>query len=133
MDSTVPVTATLRSVVDGDLSHATSGTPVASGSTVVVPEGDKQVLLAEADGVGVVKVVARSADGKKLATKNVEVRPGAGAVVKLPPKATLVSVVPSRASVVGAVQVTGPGGAAVVPLVELVRNGLIPDVRPGLP
>ena len=132
--STVPVTATLRSFVDGDLSHATSGTPVTTGSTVVVPEGDKQVLLAAADGVGAVTVVARSADGKKLATEHAEVRPGTGAVVKLPPKATLVSVVPSRVSVVGAVQVTGAGaGAAVVPLVELVRNGLIPDVRPGLP
>jgi Family of unknown function (DUF5719) len=133
VDSTVPVTATLRSVVDGDLSHATSGTPVTTGSTVVLPEGDKQVLLAQADGVGVVRVMARSADGKKVATTSAEVRPGAGAVVKLPPNATLVSVVPSRVSVVGAVQVTGAGGAAVVPLVELVRNGLIPDVRPGLP
>lgn len=133
VDSTVPVTATMRSVVDGDLSHATSGTAVTTGATVVVPEGDKQVLLAQADGVGVVKIVARSADGKKLLTKRAEVRPGTGAVVKLPPKATLVSVVPSRVSVVGAVQVTGPGGAAVVPLVELVRNGLIPEVSPGLP
>ncbi len=132
VDSTVPVTATLRSFVDGDLSHATSGTPVTTGSTVIVPEGDKQVLLADADGVGAVTVVARSADGKKLATEHAEVRPGTGAVVKLPPKATLVSVVPSRVSVVGAVQVTG-AGAAVVPLAELVRNGLIPDVRPGLP
>ena len=133
VDSTVPVTATMRSIVDGDLSHATSGTPVTSGSTVVVPEGDKQVLLAQADGVGAVKIVARSADGKKLLTKRTEVRPGAGVVVKLPPKAALVSVVPSKVSVVGAVQVTGPGGAAVVPLVEMVRNGLIPHVSPGLP
>lgn len=133
VDSTVPVTATLRSITDGDLSHATPGSPVTTGSTVVVPEGDKQVLLGNADGVGVVKIVARSADGKKLMSQSAEVRPDAGAVVKLPKKATLVSVQPSKTSIVGAVQVTGPGGATVVPLLEMVRNGLIPDVRPGLP
>jgi hypothetical protein len=132
VDATVPVVATLRSMVAGNLSHATSGTPVTSGSTVVVPEGDKQLLLAGAEGVGVVTVVSKSASGEELGSERAEVRPDSGTVVKLPPKATLVSVKPSQSPVIGAVQVTGRG-AAVVPLAELVRNGLIPDVRPGLP
>jgi len=44
----------------------------------------------------------------------------------------LVSVLPERASVTGSVLVSGTG-AAVVPLTPLVRSGLVPDVRPGLP
>lgn len=132
VQSTGPVTATLRSLSGGDLSHAVVGTPVHSGSTVLVPEGAKQVLLAGAESAGVVTVVARSASGEQLVSTRAEVAPGRGTVVELPAKATVVSVVPQRTDVTGAVQVTG-NGTAVVPLTELVRSGLIPDVRPGLP
>ena len=46
--------------------------------------------------------------------------------------AVLVSVLAERASVTGSVLVSGSGDA-VVPLTPLVRSGLVPDVRPGLP
>lgn len=130
--STAPVTATLRSFADGDVSHAVSGTRVAAGATVLVPEGPKRVLLAGADAVGAVTVVARSASGEQLVSKRAELRPGRGTIVRLPRQATQVSVVPERTTVTGAVLVSG-NGAAVIALTELVRNGLIPDVRPGLP
>lgn len=130
--STAPVTATLRSLSGGDLSHAVAGTPVHEGTTVLVPEGSKQVLLAGAERAGAVTVVARSATGEELVSTRAEVAPGRGTVVKLPAKATLVSVLPERTDVTGAVQVFG-NGTAVVPLNELVLSGLVPDVRPGLP
>lgn len=132
VQSTAPVTATLRSLSGGDLSHAVGGTRVHEGSTVLVPEGAKQVLLAGAERAGAVTVVARSANGKELASTRAEMVPGRGTVVKLPAKATVVSVVPERTDVTGAVQVSG-NGTAVVPLTELVLSGLIPGVRPGLP
>lgn len=132
VQSTAPVTATLRSTSGGDLSHAVVGTPVHEGAMVLVPEGAKQVLLAGAERAGVVTVVAWSATGEELVSTRAEVAPGRGTVVRLPAKATLVSVVPERTDVVGAVQVSG-NGTAVIPLTELVWSGLIPDVRPGLP
>lgn len=132
VQSSAPVTATLRSLSGGDLSHAVAGTPVHAGSTVLVPEGAKQVLLAGADRAGAVTVVARSATGDQLVRTRAEVAPGRGTVVKLPARATLVTVLPERTGVTGAVQVSG-NGTAVVPLTELVLSGLVPDVRPGLP
>lgn len=130
--STAPISASLRSFTDGDLSHAVSGTPVTTDAAVIVPEGRKQVMLAGAESVGSVTVIGWSASGKQLVSTRAQLRPGQGSVVRVPAKAVLVSVVPERTSVTGAVVVSGPG-TAVVPLRDLVRNGLIPDVRPGLP
>ncbi|MGZ4448660.1 MAG: DUF5719 family protein [Nocardioides sp.] len=132
VEATSPVTATLRSFVSGDLSHATVGSPVTTDTAAVVPRGDKKLFLAGATGVGSVTVVSRSADGTELSTQHADLKPGAGTVVDVPAKAELVSVVPSGTSVVAAIRVTGPG-TAVLPLADLVRNGLIPGVRPGLP
>lgn len=126
------VTATLRSLVSGDLSHATAGPALRSGTAVIVPPGEKQLVLAGAAGVGAVTVVSRAASGKELDSSRVEVRPGQGAIVDLPARASLVSVTPGRTSVHAAVVVTGAGAAA-VPLADPVLNGLVPDVRPGLP
>jgi hypothetical protein len=132
LTSSGPVAASLLSYVDGDLSHAVSGTPVTTGATVLVPEGRKQVVLGGVDSVGVVTVESRSAGGKVLARTRAALRPGRGAAVKVPDGAVLVSVLPERASVTGSVLVSGTGDA-VVPLTPLVRSGLVPDVRPGLP
>ena len=49
--SPAPVTATVRSFVDGDLSHAVPGEPVTS-SAVVTPIGKKKLVLSGADGRG---------------------------------------------------------------------------------
>ena len=130
--SSQPVTATLRSLVGGDLSHAVAGPALRTGTSVLVPSGGKQVVLAGSSGVGAVTVVARSASGKQLASTRTGVRPGRGAVVKVPARAALVQVTPQGTDVHAAVVVTG-AGAAVVPLEDPVLNGLVPDVAPGLP
>jgi len=130
--STRPVTTTLRSVVDDDLSHAA---PVAASSeamTLLLPPGDGRVLLGAASGVGVATVSAWTADGKELEQQEVELKPGQGGVVDLPRGAALVRVETQRASVHAAAIVTGPGGAAVLGFRELLTEALIPDVRPGL-
>ncbi|GAA2135157.1 hypothetical protein GCM10009844_00120 [Nocardioides koreensis] len=129
--STQPVTATLRSFVDGDLSHAVGAPPIRHGASAIVPTGAKRVVLAGARSVGAVTVVSRSASGEELDRTRADLRPGRGAVVTVPPRATLVSVVPQNTSVTGSVIVSGRG-AAVVPLVDPVLSGLVPDVRPGL-
>ncbi len=129
-----PVTSTVRSVIGDDLSHAVPVLPSAEPTTVLVPAGTASVLLGDAEGVGTATVEAWTADGKALEARQVELKPGQGAVVQLPRDAALVRVTPRRTSVHAAAMVTGPrAGAAVIAFRELVTEALIPDVRPGLP
>lgn len=131
--STVPVTASLRSVVAGDLSHAAPVVPADQPMTVLVPEGQGSVVLADAEAVGVATVAAWTADGKELEKQRVELQPGRGGVVELPEGAAVVQVTPERTSVHAVAMVTGSGGAAVLPFRTRVSSALDPDVRPGLP
>jgi hypothetical protein len=137
LDSTGPVTATVRSYVGGDLSHAVPSDVVDTSATVLVPDGGKDVAktlqLAGATNQGVVTVSARSASGKQLRRVRVEISPELGVTVKLPAKTALVTIVPERTSVSGSVLVSGRDGAAVVPLRVATSSGLVPAVRPGLP
>lgn len=131
--ATAPVTASLRSVIDGDLSHAAPVVGSGAPMTLLVPRGLGQVLLADAGGVGVATVQAWDASGKELASDRLELKPGQGGVIDLPRGAALVRVTPERTSVRAAVLVTGPSGAAVLGFHELLTRALIPDVRAGLP
>lgn len=129
--STVPVTAALRSVVKDDLVHAPAVTGTDSLMTALVPAGDARLVLARAGGAGLA-LVAAYGDGELLAEKRVELSDGSGGVVDLPEGTDLVRVTPRRTDVAASVVVTGREGATVVPLRELIRYALIPDVRPGL-
>lgn len=131
--ATEPVTSGLRSVVEDDLVPAAPVLPLGTATTALVPRGSATLLLADADGAGVAVVEAWTADGRALEQQRVELKPGQGGSVELPRGTALVRVTPQRASVHGAVLVTGPGGASVVPLREPVAEARIPDVRPGLP
>ncbi|WP_244929529.1 DUF5719 family protein [Nocardioides sp. W7] len=132
VSATGPVTASLRSVVRRDVSHAMPAEPVTARTVAVVPEGRKQLQLADASGVGVVGVVARDAEGREVAREKVEVTPGAGGTLDLPSSAVVVEVTPRRVSVLGAVLVTGTG-STVLRLHDLTSAGLVPQVGPGLP
>lgn len=131
--STAPVSSSLRSVLDDDLSHPAPVAPIQAPSTLLLPPGKASVLLADAGGVGVATVESWTADGKQLKTQKVEVKPGQGAVVDLPSGAALVRVTPTRTTVHAATLVTSPSGAAVVGFHDPLTQALIPDVRPGLP
>lgn len=138
--ATGPVTATLRSVVEGDVSHAVAGTAYSSATTVLVPEAPAQGprraarrVVLTASAAGTVTVLAADADGERLRTTEVEVEPGRGFEVPVPPGARRITVTPSRTTITGAVVASGPGGVAVLPLTAPVTSGLVPDVRPGLP
>ncbi|MEJ7794760.1 MAG: DUF5719 family protein [Nocardioides sp.] len=128
--STAPVTAALRSIIDDDLVHAPTVTGTESPVTALVPAGDAQLVLARAGGAGLA-VVSAYGDGELLAEKRVELTDGSGGTVDLPEGTDLVRVTPRRTDVSASVVVTSRQGATVVPLRELVRYALIPDVRPG--
>ncbi|GAA4696066.1 DUF5719 family protein [Nocardioides conyzicola] len=137
--STGPVTASARSMVRGDLSAATAGAPLATASTVLLPElprgrraTTRQVVLADATTAGTVTVTALAADGSTLKETTAEVVPDRGAVVRLPAATRMLRVVPARTSVTGSVVTSSSVGTSVLPLTVPVRNGLVPHVRPGL-
>lgn len=127
-----PVTATLRQVVGGDLSLLAPAVPVATSTAVVLPPGRKRLMLADPGAVGVATVTALSADGEELFSERLELKPDTAANLALPAKAVLVVLTPERTTVRAAALVVGEGNA-VVRMRELVRTGLVPDVRPGLP
>ncbi len=128
--SPLPVTTTVRSFVDGDLSHAVPGASVTS-SAVLTPTGKKKIVLAGAEAAGSVTVTARDKAGKQVAKQQVDVVAQRGFTFSLPPETRVVEVEARGTSVVGSVIVTGKG-AAVVQLVELVTDSLVAQVRPGL-
>ena len=127
--SPAPLTSTVRSFVDGDLSHTVPGVEVTS-STVLTPAGRKQVVLAGATGAGTVTVVGTDKSGQQVSRKQVDVVANRGFTLSVPPEAALVEVTVRGTSVVGSVVVTGDG-ATVLPLTELVSDSLVAQVRPG--
>ncbi len=129
--STQPVTSTLRSVVDEDLVHAAPVTASDQPTTAVVPAGESTLVLGRAEGSGVALVTAYDVAGKELLDERIALSEGGGGTLDLPEDTRLVRVTPRRTAVAGAVVVNGDG-ATVVPLRDLVRYSLIPDVRPGL-
>ena len=88
-------------------------------------------MLLSSDVVGSAEVLARLAGGNKK-VQEVDLAPGLTVAVRLPEGATLVQVTPAGGALRGVV-VSQAGGAAVVGLHDLVRTGLVPDVRPALP
>ncbi len=133
VEASGPVTATLRSVADGDLALTVPGSPLEDPTALVVPAGEKRLLLAGADSTGAVSYVARSADGEKLAGDRVEIAPDRGLSIKLPRGAVLVELTQHGTTVVGAVLAAAAGSSTVLPLSTPQRELLVPDVRPGLP
>jgi hypothetical protein len=131
VESSVPVTAGLRSVVAGDLSHAVAGSVVEERAAAVVPPGPKRLHLGGADAPGVAVVVTRDGEGRPLGRERVEVDPGKGVVVDLPGQARMVDVSLDRTGAVASVEATD-GGLAVLPLAELALTGRVPDVIPAL-
>ena len=103
---------------------------VTEATQSVLPEGRATVLLTS-DTVGSAEVLARLAGGNKD-VQEVDLVPGRTVVVRLPKGATLVQVTPRGGALRGVV-VAQDGGATVLGLHDLVRTGLVPDVRPALP
>ena len=132
VESTGPVTATLRQLVGGDLSLLSAAPAVDATTAAVLPAGAKHLLLGGAATAGTATVTSYSAKGKQLDQQQAQLQPKGGADLTLPDDAVLVTLTPQGTSVRAAVLLSG-AGTAVVPLRELVLTGLVPDVRPGVP
>lgn len=102
--------------------------PVAAGKGATPVQA--RVLLA-ADSAGATTVTAYDATGQQVLRKRVAAQQGHTAVVPLPKGAAYVDVTPTNTRIRGAVVLTGHG-AAVIPLHELLTQGLVPQISPGL-
>ena len=127
VEATHPLTATLRSFVDGDVSHAVPLPTVTETTQVILPTGRATVLLSSAS-VGSAEVLARLPGGGKK-VQQVDLAPGRTVSVELPEDAVLVQVTPTATPVRGAVVVVD-GGAAVLGLTSWCGPGWCPTCGP---
>lgn len=102
--------------------------PVASGKRATPV---KATLYVSADAAGAATVTAYDASGGKLLDKRIGQQQGHTVAVRLPSGTAFVRVVPQGTVIRAAVLLTGDG-ASVVPLHELLTEGLVPQIRPGL-
>jgi hypothetical protein len=131
LTSSGPVTATLRTVAGGDLAETVAATPFEEDTAAVLPGGRADLLLAGAEADGSATVTGWTASGRRVLRTRTGVTPERGTSVELPATVRLVSVDPQGTPLRAGVLVDGPGATA-LPLAPLVRNGLVPSVRPGL-
>jgi hypothetical protein len=131
LTSSGPVTASLRTVAGGDLAETVASTPLEDETAAVLPGGRAQLLLAGATTEGTATVTGWTGSGRRVLRTSATVVPDRGTAVRLPPTVRLVTVDPHTTPLRAGVLVTGRG-ATVLPLGPLVRNGLVPAVRPGL-
>lgn len=134
VESTQPVVSSLRTEVGDDLSVTAPAAPLESQGAVALPGRDRaSLVLAGAESAGQVLVTVRDARGRELASERLRVSAGTGTRVALPRRAAFVLVEVRNTTIQAAVELTGPRGAAVVPLVEPPTEGLVPSVRSVLP
>jgi hypothetical protein len=127
------VTASLRSVVGGDVSVITRTARMTTASSAVVPVGPKQLVAGAASRVGALTVVTHNAAGKRLSSQRVALSPRQGVSVRLPDAAVRVDVTPDQTAFRGSVMLSASGGTAIVPLQRLQVTSEVPFVKPGLP
>lgn len=128
-----PVTATFRGRVGGDLVTVVPQAPVTATTLVPVAAPGARLVLGGASALGTVEVTAYDDAGREVGSRVVELAPEVAAQVAVPRTAVLVRLVPTGTTVRGSLLLRSEDGAAAVPLRELARQGLVPDVRPGLP
>jgi len=133
VESTNPVTTTLRSFVADDIAHTVAVPPVTERAAALVPRGTGRLLLAGASLPGVAKVLTRDAGGRELREERVEIGPDRSVSVRLPNETAYVRVAVGRTSTVASALVRTAAGAVVVPLRETVSSGLVPAVLPEPP
>lgn len=129
--ATAPVTAGLRTVADGDLTHTVAADQLTTRTALALPAGRARLVLGGADSVGVATYVVFDDEGKELVRERVDVTPGVGLRIKLPGDGWALGLEVDRTGVFGVVEF-GPPGLAVLPLTELLGTARVADVRPAL-
>jgi len=102
-----------------------------AGSQGKAPAAVSAKLYVSADSAGAATVKAYDATGKQLLDRRIGQQQGHTVEVDLPQGTAFLRVVPQGTVIRGSVVLSGDG-ASVVPLHELLTQGLVPQIRPGL-
>ncbi|GAA0969411.1 hypothetical protein ENKNEFLB_03311 [Nocardioides aquaticus] len=140
LEASRPVTAAVRTVVEGDLAVTPAAEVLGQGgTTTVLPAGAIELVLAAASGDGAVVATPRDADGDVLGPAEglrADLAPERATVLELPVGTRLLEVRLRGTDAAASVVVRGEdggGGAAVVRLHDLETSALVGAVRPALP
>jgi hypothetical protein len=136
-----PLTASLLTELRADRVVTTSDATITHEAATLLPTvpgkgrqhtgATTATLHVAADAAGAVRVTAYDASGARLERRTVGLQQGRVASVELPRGTAFVDLVPQRTTVRASVLVTGDG-ATVVPMHELLTQGLVPQIWPGL-
>jgi len=140
IESEAPLTASLVTQLDGDRAITVPDATITHEAATLLPvlpgKGDRHrgateaTLHVAADAAGDARVTAYDAEGQQLLSRTVGLQSGHVAAVELPAGTSFVDLRPQRTTVRAAVVVTGDG-ATVVPMHELLTQGLVPQIWPG--
>jgi hypothetical protein len=141
VESDQPITASLLTslaqdraitVPDDDVTaEAATLLPVVTGPGARKNQVSARLLLS-ADAAGSTEVTAYDASGTQVLKRTFASAQGHTVTVDLPRGTAFVHVLPRRTPVRGAVLVSGDtAGATVIPLTELLTQGLVPQISPG--
>jgi Family of unknown function (DUF5719) len=133
-----PVTSSLLTSLDADRVLTVPDDAVREEAATLLPvttgkgaRPARPTLYLSADSAGAAVVTAYDASGKRVLHRRVGQQQGHTVAVALPRGSAFLQVVPQRTVVRGAVLLSGDG-ASVVPLHELLTQGLVPQISPGL-
>lgn len=135
-----PVVASLLTRFKTDSVMTVPDTEIRTGAATLLPvvpakappkDGGpvSATVYISADAAGVVTVEATDASGQPLPDQRIGLQQGQTQAVQLPKGAAYVHLAPERTVIRAAVVVTGDG-ASVVPLHELLTEGLVPHIQP---
>lgn len=129
--STTRVSATLRTVTDGDVAFGTGVRPVRGPTAFAVPRGAGTLVLSSLGGAGEVSMTVRRADGELVDERSVAVPEAASVAVRVPRTARYLLLESARPDVVAGFSVTDAAGVAAAGVAPSIRSVLLPVVRPG--
>lgn len=110
--SPVPVTATVRSQVDGDTSYAAPERLLSGPGAALIPEGGAAtVALSAGSEAASARITVYDANGEQLRETTLDVPAGATSTAPVPRRAATLVVTPEEGRVVGAVTFGGDGAS----------------------
>jgi Family of unknown function (DUF5719) len=136
-----PVVASMLTKLETDAVVTVPDTEIRAGAATLLPvvpatapakagEPVGATVYISADAAGVVTVKTYGARGRPLPDQRIGLQQGQTQAIKLPKGVAYVRLAPERTVIRAAVVVSG-NGASVIPMHELLTEGLVPHIQPG--
>lgn len=130
VEADAPVIALARSLVGSELTLTAAAPALQETAATPLPPGENRLVLAGARSAGTVVVTTRDARGRQLRRRRVSIAPERALPLALPERAAFVRIDVGATGVSAAVVLAD---ASVVPLTDVLREQVVPAVRPVLP